>query len=158
MIILRPATAAEQKHIEAIIRAARINPFAVKWPHFTLAVDDGSGEIVGTIQIKTHGDGSRELASLAVVPQWQGRGLARRLVEHLLSRTTGTLYLTCRNSLGGLYAKFGFRAVGESKMTPYFRRLTKVAAVLRPLMRRHDTLLVMMRRDENAGASPSSSS
>ncbi len=145
MIILRPATAADQKCIETMIHAAGINPMALQWQHFTLAVDDASGEIVGTAQIKMHRDGSRELASLAVVPQWQGRGLARRLIEHLLAVTPGTLYLTCRSSLGGLYAKFGFRAVGEGEMTPYFRRLSKVVAVLRPLMRRQDTLLVMRR-------------
>ena len=145
MIILRPATAADQKCIVAIIRAARINPFDLKWPHFTLAVDDASGEIVGTIQIKLHGDGSRELASLAVVAQWQGKGLARRLIEDLLARTPGTLYLTCRSSLGGLYTKFGFRPLGQSEMTPYFRRLSKIAAAFRPLMVRGDTLLVMRR-------------
>ena len=147
MIVLRPATAADQKCIAAIIHAAQINPLALKWSHFVLAVEEASGEIVGTAQIKTHRDGSRELASLAVVPQWQGRGLARRLIEYWLARTSGTLYLTCRSSLGGLYTKFGFRAVGPSETTPYFRRLLKVAAVLRPLMRRQDTLLVM-RRDE----------
>jgi N-acetylglutamate synthase-like GNAT family acetyltransferase len=145
MIILRPAEAADQKRIVAIIRAAQINPLDLKWQHFVLAVDDASGEIVGTAQVKTHGDGSRELASLAVVPQWQGRGLARRLIEYWLNNTPGTLYLTCRSSLGGLYTKFGFRAIGQSEMTPYFRRLSRLAAVLRPLMRRDDTLLVMRR-------------
>ena len=145
MIILRPAEAADQKRIVAIIRAAQINPLDLKWPHFVLAVDDASGEIVGTAQVKTHRDGSRELASLAVVTQWQGRGLARRLVEYLLTNTPGTLYLTCRSSLGGLYAKFGFRAIGPSEMPPYFRRLSRLAAALRPLMRRDDTLLVMRR-------------
>ncbi len=145
MIILRPAEAADQKRIVAIIRAAQINPLDLKWPHFVVAVDDASGEIVGTAQVKTHRDGSRELASLAVVPQWQGRGLARRLIEYLLTNTPGTLYLTCRSSLGGLYAKFGFRVIDESEMTPYFRRLSKLAARLRPLMRRSDTLLVMRR-------------
>jgi amino-acid N-acetyltransferase len=145
MITLRPAMAADQKRIVAIIRAAQINPIDLKWLHFTLAVDDVSGEIVGSAQIKTHGDGSRELASLAVVPRWQGQGLARRLIEHLLAQNSGTLYLTCRSSLGELYAKFGFRAIGENEMTPYFRRLSKIARVLRPFMRRSDMLLVMRR-------------
>jgi amino-acid N-acetyltransferase len=147
MINLRPATAADQKQIVSIIRAAQINPFDLKWPHFIVAVDDASGEIVGTAQIKTHGDGSRELASLAVVPQWQGQGLARRLIEHLLTHTPGVLHLTCRSSLGGLYAKFGFHAIGEREMTPYFRRLSKIASVLRPLIRRSGDTLLVMRRD-----------
>ena len=145
MIVLRAATAADQKRIVAIIREAQINPLDLKWPHFTLAVDEASGEVVGTVQIKTHGDGSRELASLAVVPRWQGRGLARRLIEHQLARTPGTLYLTCRSSLGALYAKFGFRAVAKNDLPPYFGRVTRLAAVLGPLMGRGDTLLVMRR-------------
>ena len=147
MIILRPATAAEQEIIVAHIRAAQINPMDLKWQHFVVAVDDASGALVGTGQIKTHGDGSRELASLAVAPEWQGRGLARRIVEHLLAQNPGTLFLTCRSSLGSLYEKFGFRVVGPSEMTPYFRRLSRIAKVLLPLMRRGrpDTLLVMRR-------------
>lgn len=145
MIILRPATPADQKCIEYVIHAAQINPIDLKWQHFTLAVDDVSGETVGTVQIKRHRDGSRELASLAVIPEWRGQGLARRLIEYRLARTPGTLYLTCRSSLGGLYAKFGFRPIREEEMTPYFRRLSKIVGVLRPLMRRQDTLLVMRR-------------
>ena len=145
MIVLRPATAADQKCIVAIIRAAQINPIDLKWPRFTLAVDEASGEIVGTIQVKPHGDGSREMASLAVLPGWRGRGLARQLIEHVLAQTPGTLYLTCRSSLGSLYSKFGFRAVGKNGMTPYFRRLSWLGAVLRPLLRRQDVLLVMRR-------------
>jgi N-acetylglutamate synthase-like GNAT family acetyltransferase len=149
MITLRPATSADQARIVAHIRAAQINPLDLKWQHFTLAEDDASGMLVGTGQIKTHGDGSRELASIAVAPAWQGQGVARRLIEHLLAQNTGTLFLTCRSPLGPLYAKFGFRAVGESEMTPYFRRLMKVARVLRPLMSRGGTsiTLLVMKRD-----------
>jgi N-acetylglutamate synthase-like GNAT family acetyltransferase len=147
MIILRPATAADQARIVAHIRAAQINPIALKWQHFVLALDETTGALAGTAQIKTHRDGSRELASVAVSPQWRGQGVARCLIEHLLAQNTGTLFLTCRSSLGPLYAKFGFQAVGESEVTPYFRRLMKVVGVLRPLMRRAgpDTLLVMKR-------------
>ena len=149
MIDLRPATAADQKRIEAIIRAARINPFDLKWPHFTLAIETASGEIVGTIQVKTHGDGSHELASLTVAPAWRGRGLARRLIEHVLATTPGALYLTCRQSLGKLYSRFGFRAIVARDMPPYFRRLSRVAAAVGLFLRRQDTMLVM-RRDEPA--------
>lgn len=147
MITLRPATAADQNLIVAHIRAAQINPMDLKWQHFVLAVDDASGALAGTGQIKTHGDGSRELASLAIAPEWQGRGLARRIVEHLLAQNQGTLFLTCRSSLRSLYEKFGFRVVGPDEMTPYFRRLSQIAKVLIPLMRRAgpDTLLVMRR-------------
>src|ERR1700730_18130879 len=56
----------------------------LKWPNFVVAEDDGA--IVGVGQIKSHGDGSRELASIAVVPARQGQGIARAGLEALLSR------------------------------------------------------------------------
>ena len=148
MIVLRPATAADQARIVAHIRAAQINPLALNWQHFTLAVDQASGALVGTGQIKTHFDGSRELASLAVAPEWQGQGVARRLIEHLLRENPGTLYLTCRSTLEPLYARFGFSPIGPDEMTPYFRRLFKVVRVLRPLIRRGGRVtLSVMKRD-----------
>ncbi len=144
-VILRPATAADQKQIVAFIRAARINPMNLAWPHFILAVERESGALVGTGQIKTHGDGSRELASIAVAPAWQGQGVARQIIEYWLVRTTGPLYLTCRSRLETFYAKFGFRAVAPAEMPPYFRRLSRVAGVLRRLLRLTDAMLVMRR-------------
>ena len=148
MIAFRPATAADQARITAHVHAAHINPMDLKWQHFVLAVDEASGALVGTVQIKAHRDGSRELASLAVAPEWQGQGVARRLVEHMLAQNPGVLYLTCRSTLGPLYEKFGFRIVDPSEMTPYFRRLTRAVKLLWPLMRRGGsaiTLLVMKR-------------
>ena len=145
MITLRPATAEDQQRIVAFIRAAHINPMNLKWSHFVLAIDATSGALVGTGQIKTHGDGSREVASIAVAPDWQGRGIARQVIEHLLAQNAGTLFLTCRSSLEPLYARFGFRAVGPEKMTPYFRRLNLIAKGLLPLMRRGEKLRIMRR-------------
>lgn len=145
MITLRPAVAGDQTNIVSLIRAAQINPMDLKWQNFVVAEDDATGRIVGTGQIKTHGDQSRELASLAVIPEYQGRGLARRIIELLLSENREALFLTCRSSLGPLYEKFGFRAIDEREMTPYFRRLSKVAATFMFLARSGETLLVMKR-------------
>jgi N-acetylglutamate synthase-like GNAT family acetyltransferase len=147
MVTLRPATAADQKSIVAHIQAAQINPLDTKWPHFVVAIDEASSRLVGTGQIKVHRDGSRELASLAVAPEWQGRGVARQIMEHLLAQNPGLLFLTCRSSLEPFYEKFGFRAIGPGEMPPYFKRVSKIFRVLRPLLRRGspDTLLVMKR-------------
>ena len=145
MLTLRPAVAGDQERIVEIIRAAQINPMDLKWKNFVVAEDSATRQVVATGQIKTHGDKSRELASIAVIPEYRGQGLARRLIEHLLAESTGALYLTCRSPLGALYEKFGFRAVGPSEMTPYFRRLSKVAATFMFLARAGETLLVMKR-------------
>ena len=144
MIIFRPATAADQKRIVAIIRAARINPMNLKWEHFLLAVDDASGEIVGTGQIKPHDDSSRELASIAVSPAYQHQGIARQIIERLLeTHGRAVLYLTCVSAMGPFYEPFGFRAIGREEMTPYFKRLTRVAQAVGFLQ--NETLLVMKR-------------
>ena len=143
VVSIRPANAADQPTIVKIIRAADINPMDLKWQHFVLAVDGATGAIVGTGQIKQHGDGSRELASIATVPAYQRRGIARQVIEHLMAGNTGRLYLTCLDTLGPFYEQFGFRVVGEPEMTPYFRRLTKVAKTFMFLTREGRKLLVM---------------
>jgi len=147
MITLRPATAADQPRIVAIIRAAQINPMDLKWKNFVVTVDDQTGEVVATGQIKTHRDGSRELASIAVVPEYQHRGIAHQIIQHLLALhgDSGALFLTCRSDMEKFYESFGFRAVKENEMTPYFRRLKKVAGAFELLSRGDVTLSVMKR-------------
>ena len=145
MITLRPATAADQKRIVQIIHTVGINPMDLKWKNFTVAVNDATGAIVGTGQIKTHGDGSRELASIAVLPEYRHQGIAHRMMEHLLAQSTGTLFLTCLSTMGSLYEPFGFRVIGPDEMTPYFRRLTKIAKTMLRFMHPGVTLWVMKR-------------
>lgn len=145
-ITLRPATQADDKAIHQLIASVNINPMGLSWPRFILAVDP-TGAIIGCGQVKPHSDGTSELASIAVLPAWRGMGIARRIIEHLLKTHAGTLYLTCRSPLEPLYQKFNFHVVQESEMTPYFKRLSRVAALIKRLFRMSDRLLVM-RRDQ----------
>jgi amino-acid N-acetyltransferase len=145
MIVVRPATAADQKTIKAVIRAVQINPMDLKWPNFVLAVDQDSGTIVGTAQVKRHGDGSRELASIATVPSHRRRGIAHQLINHLLAEHEGTLYLTCLDTMESFYQQFGFRRIGTHEMTPYFRRLMRIAGALNFVSDEGRRLLVMQR-------------
>jgi N-acetylglutamate synthase-like GNAT family acetyltransferase len=141
---LRPATAADARPIRDLIWQAGINPTGLKWPRFVLAVLPND-EIIGCAQIKPHADGSREFASLAVVPAWQGKGVARVLIEHLLAHHPGALHLMCRATLGPFYEKFGFRPLAEEDMPPYFRRIKRLTKVAEFLMHEGETLLVMHR-------------
>jgi len=148
MITLRPATAADQKQIVAIIRAAQINPLGLKWPNFVLAVEAETGAIVGTGQIKAHADGSRELASIAVIPAYQRRGIAHQIIEHLITEYrrichADPLYLTCMSTLGPFYEQFGFRSLELDEMTPHFRRAQRFVSLLQAVARQEVTLLVM---------------
>ena len=147
MIILRPATAADQKRIVEIIHIVGINPMDLKWKNFTVAVDEATVTIVGTGQIKPHGDGSRELASIAVLPDYRHQGIAHQIMEHLLAHSTGPLYLTCLSRMGSLYEPFGFRVIAEDEMTPYFRRLLKISKALMRFVQPGATLWVMKREE-----------
>src|SRR6266540_3252707 len=90
-VIIRPAVAADQSAIKMIVRAARINPTGLDWPRFLVAEE--SGGLIGVGQVKPHRDGSREVASIAVVPEWQGRGVGAAIVRGLVARENGVLHL-----------------------------------------------------------------
>jgi N-acetylglutamate synthase-like GNAT family acetyltransferase len=140
---IRPATDVDQPTIRRLIREANINPMSLDWPNFVVADDDGA--IVGVGQVKTHGDGSRELASIAVVPARQGQGIARALIETLLAREPGVvLYLTCRRELEGLYQRFGFRTLERAEYPPYFGRMIPLVNLV---MKPFGTRILVMRRD-----------
>jgi N-acetylglutamate synthase-like GNAT family acetyltransferase len=146
---LRPATAAEDQAIRGLIRQVRINPMGLDWQRFVVAVDE-QGTFIGCGQLKPHKDGSCELASIAVVPGWRGRGVARAIIERLLSGQQGDIYLTARAGLGPLYEKFGFVVLSAGKYPPYFRTISRIARLLLRLGIAPEPLLVM-RREAGSG-------
>jgi amino-acid N-acetyltransferase len=141
-ISLRPAFAADESAIRAIIRAEGLNPLSIHWRNFLLA-EDAEGRIVGMGAIKTHGDGSCELASIAVLPEWRGRGVAGAVIDALMARESGPLYLTCRDTMTGFYERFGFREIGIGEMTPYFRRVFRLFSIFQRVFRTESRLVVM---------------
>lgn len=145
-IIIRPATAADQPAIKALVCAARLNPSGIRWPQFLVA-EDGA-RIVGIGQVKPHGDGSRELASIAVVPDQQRKAIARLIIRALLARERGTLYLTCRDQMQSYYARFGFRPAPPPELTPYFRRLRRLALLVSLIVPGSPRMAIMKRDGE----------
>ena len=147
-VSLRRARESDAAAIRAIIRKAGINPMGIDWRRFLLAEVDG--RIVGTGQIKPHGDGSRELSSIAVIPEFQRRGIAAQIITALIAGQTGTLYLTCQDRMEYYYERFGFRKIKRDELTPYFGRLMRVVAVIVIIGRRFSSSLpslIVMRRD-----------
>jgi N-acetylglutamate synthase-like GNAT family acetyltransferase len=145
--LTRPATQVDQPAITVIVRAAGLNPFSLHWPRFLVAEEEG--RVIGVAQIKPHGDGSRELASLAVIPERQGQGIGAALIAALLAGERGALYLMCAGHLEGYYARFGFRRIGAAEMPPYFRRMTRVASLffaVAALVGSRDHIIVMRRQ------------
>ncbi len=141
---LRPAAAGDAASIRRVTALVSNNPMALDWRRFTLAIDR-QGQVIGCGQVKPHRDGTRELASIAVLPEWRGRGVARRVIEHLLAETPGRLYLTCRDELGPMYAKFGFKGVEYAAMPAYFKRISRLVRLFNRLTHQPHRLLVMRR-------------
>jgi N-acetylglutamate synthase-like GNAT family acetyltransferase len=147
MFTLRSARQEDSPAIRTLIRRAGINPLDLDWRRFVVA-ETADGRLIGCGQIKPHRDGSCELASIAVEPEWQGQGLGRAIVERLLASYHGEMFLTCRPELGPFYEKFGFNRVAEAEMTPYFRRLLRLAGVLSFTGLLGEGILVMRRAGE----------
>lgn len=142
MIDLRPAIEQDQKTITRLIHAAGINPMSLDWRRFLIAEDNGT--IVGIGQVKPHHDGSRELASIAVIPSRQKQGIGGAIIHALLARENGNVYLTCRAPLESFYARFGFRIIDRAEMPPYFRRIHRIGNFFARLA---GTQMLVMKRD-----------
>jgi N-acetylglutamate synthase-like GNAT family acetyltransferase len=153
---IRRATAEDERTIKALVRSSNINPIGIHWQRFLVAEDAApeGRRILGIGQVKMHGDGSRELASIATVPDRRGEGIATAIIEILLETEAGAssspLYLTCRSHMAPFYERVGFRKVESLAGMPlYFRRLMRLAKVLwvvASLFGRAEGGLVMVRK------------
>lgn len=140
--ILRPALEQDALAIKNLIHEVRINPMDLNWEHFIVA-ETSEGQFAGCGQLKLHGDGSVELASIAVKTQYRNQGLASQIIRTLMAAGPRPLYLTCRSNLGPFYEKFGFRVLTPEAMSPYFRRISKFAGLIGPLVGNDNKPLVM---------------
>ena len=140
---IRPAQAADQKTITHIVRTAQINPMDLDWRRFVVAEEDGT--IVGVGQVKSHGHGSRELASIAVIPERQRQGIGSDIIRTLLSNERETLYLMCREEMAAYYERFGFHQISTDQMPQYFRRMHRLTNSF--LARKIGVRIIVMRRD-----------
>jgi N-acetylglutamate synthase-like GNAT family acetyltransferase len=139
---IRAAKAEDQPTIRRMIRAANLNPMSLSWPNFLIA--DDAGEVVGIGQVKSHGDGSREVASIAVVPARHGQGIGSSIVKALLDRHgAGVLHLTCERKREGYYERFGFRRIPRQEFPRYFARLLPF---VNAVARLGGTEIILMRR------------
>ena len=139
---IRTATMADQRRIVQIVRAARINPTGLGWPRFLVA--EQAGQLVGTIQVKPQRDQTRELASLAVLPAYQGCGVGAALVRAIQAQYPAPLYLTCIDALEPYYARFGFKRVELRALPPVLGRTYRGLNLLLGVLRREERLLVML--------------
>lgn len=142
MTKIRAARETDAAQIRDLIHLVGINPMGLDWNRFVVAVNDRD-EMLGCGQIKPHGRDVLELASIAVYPEHQGKGIGRAIIEHLLQNSLRPLYLMCESSNGPLYEKFGFREISYNEMPRYFQRISRVTGLVTTLARREEHLLIM---------------
>ena len=140
---ITPALEADFPAIKALIHEVGINPFSLDWRRFRVAKTVEGGQLIGCGQLKSHGDGSVELASIAVVPAWRKKGVASAIIQKLMAEGFRPLYLTCLSHNGPFYEKFGFRTVAGAELPKYFRRLSRVAGLVNALSVMRKKMLVM---------------
>ncbi len=150
---IRPATAAERWALRRLIYAARLNPRDLDWRRCLVA--EVGGAIVGTIQVRRHPDGTRELASLAVRPALHGVGIGAALIDALREHEPGPLYLYCASSLANYYTRFGFLPVPARELPPSLWRMGQIARAVAAFARLLPIAvprLVFMRAESGARA------
>ena len=139
---IRPAFEAESTQIKDLINLVGINPTGLDWKRFIVAVNSG-GQVIACGQIKPHGGDIRELASIAVNPEYRGLGVARTVIEILLCENPKPLYLMCVSHNGPMYEKFGFQVIAEKQMPRYFARIKKLFNLADVFRKSGEELLVM---------------
>ncbi|MDB4285432.1 GNAT family N-acetyltransferase [bacterium] len=119
-ITVRSAERKDRFTIRAMVYQACLNPFGINWKRFIVAEADG--KVIGVRQVKVLKDGTREIASGVVLPSFRRRGVGTRLMETLLERESGPLYLMCDGKWAQYYRRFGFQEVDKKDLPGSFRR------------------------------------
>jgi N-acetylglutamate synthase-like GNAT family acetyltransferase len=123
---VRPARPADLKAVRELARRVRREfhsavrsserPSARELADLLWVVEAGRAEIVGCCGVRDDGDGTWELHSLFLAPEWRGFGLGRSLVERALRSAAegGALMAACVvpaefAEATGLLRSLGFR-------------------------------------------------
>ena len=131
-ITIRPARAEDQETIVSYIRQANINPRNLHWEHFLVAEQDD--QPIGIRQVKIHKQGTREVASGFVLPDYRRQGISAQLMAEILKREQGPLYLMCRDKRAAYYEQFGFRRVPVNQLPADFRQEYWIGRIVTTLM------------------------
>lgn len=109
------------------VTADNLNGFFVGWPkppspsthldilrqssEIVLAVDDGSGHVVGFVNAISDGILSAYIPLLEVLPEYQHKGIGQELVRRMLRKLRNyyMIDLACDKELESFYQKFGMK-------------------------------------------------
>ena len=131
-LTIRPARPEDQETIVSYIRQAKINPRNLHWENFLVAEENG--RLIGMRQVKVHAQGTREVGSGFVLPEYRRQGISARLMNEILSREQDTLYLMCRDKRAPYYEQFGFRQVAVDQLPEDFHKEYQIGRFVTSLM------------------------
>jgi amino-acid N-acetyltransferase len=147
-ITIRPAQAEDQETIVSFIRQAKLNPRNLQWQNFLMAEEEN--KIVGIRQAKIHAQGTREVASGFVLPEYRRQGISARLMNELVAREKGSLYTMVNEKWTPYYEQFGFRRVEPYQLPSDFLkeyRIGRFVTSLLSLFRRDKVRIVPLKRE-----------
>lgn len=147
-IIVRPARQEDQETIVSFIQQAKLNPRHLHWQNFLVAELDN--QIVGMRQVKTHRQGTREVASGFVLPDYRRQGISAQLMNELLARERGPLYTMVNEKRAPYYAAFGFQREEVNRLPLDFLLeylLGRIVTTLISLFARERVRIIPMKRD-----------
>jgi amino-acid N-acetyltransferase len=131
-LTIRPARPEDQETIVSYIRQAKINPRNLHWENFLVAEENG--RLIGMRQVKVHAQGTREVGSGFVLPEYRRQGISARLMNEILSREQDTVYLMCRDKRAPYYEQFGFRQVAVDQLPEDFHKEYRIGRFVTSLM------------------------
>ena len=147
-VTIRPARQEDQETIVSLIRQAKLNPRNLHWEHFLVAEENG--KVVGIRQVKVHGQGTREVASGFVLPEYRRQGISADLMRELLAQEGGSLYSMVDQKWLLYYEQFGFRQVDVNQLPPDFRneyRIGRIVTSLISLFLKQKIRIIPMKRE-----------
>ena len=109
LITIRSAIEHDEPAITNLIHSEHLNPCGLDWRRFLVATYEAN--IVGAVQLRHHGDGSKELGSLVVRQDARRRGIASRLIDTLLSKVSSRVFMITSAQFAAHYAQWGFRHI-----------------------------------------------
>ena len=147
-INIRPAGPGDQQTIVSLIHQAKLNPRNLHWEHFLVA--EANGKIVGVRQVKVHAQGTREVASGFVLPEYRNQGISALLMNELLAREHGPLYSMIDQKWLRYYEQFGFQRVVADQLPSDFHKeywIGRIITSLISLFRRDKLRIIPLKRE-----------
>lgn len=147
-INIRSARPEDQEMIVSLIRQAKLNPRRLHWERFVIAEENG--QVVGIRQVKVHAQGTREVASGFVLPEYRRRGISARLMNELLAREASPIYTMVNEKRAPYYEQFGFRRVEVNQLPSDFRKeywIGRIVTSLLSLFKKEKLKIIPLRKE-----------